>query len=292
MCTHGLRRGAAKCCALAYRDTLIGVYCLMCSRMWAYSFYVWDRAEMTLRLVALVPGGSWHLHALKLGFVVGCALVAAAVRSDAGVMTAANQPRLAAHYPPSRVALAVAATGGAAAKFCITWQLVRPPRTHHCRECDRCVFKFDHHCGWMNNCIGYKNLRLFVLFICFRSILCGYGLLFIAALLTQLYRTVRSGGDAVLIGEPPPAMTPERLTRLVAMARGKQPLYNDGFRCAQPGAASHGNARLADGEGHASPRQLAAAARKPTPRRAARLGHGVLAKAARDGRARDRDRRL
>lgn len=96
------------------------------------------------------------------------------------------------------------------------------------------MFKFDHHCGWLNNCIGYKNLWLFVLFLGFHAALCGYGLLFIAALLLQLYRTVRSGSDVALarwamegggmVGEPPPAMTPERLQRLVGMARGKQPL--------------------------------------------------------------------
>ncbi|MCB0370870.1 MAG: hypothetical protein KDD45_15965 [Bdellovibrionales bacterium] len=27
----------------------------------------------------------------------------------------------------------------------------------HCKRCRRCVEFFDHHCKWLNNCIGAKN---------------------------------------------------------------------------------------------------------------------------------------
>ena len=27
----------------------------------------------------------------------------------------------------------------------------------HCKKCCRCVEYFDHHCKWLNNCIGAKN---------------------------------------------------------------------------------------------------------------------------------------
>ncbi|MCO5557272.1 hypothetical protein L7F22_010833 [Adiantum nelumboides] len=32
----------------------------------------------------------------------------------------------------------------------------------HCRSCDKCVEGFDHHCRWLNNCIGRKNYVSFV----------------------------------------------------------------------------------------------------------------------------------
>ncbi|OMJ87487.1 hypothetical protein SteCoe_10822 [Stentor coeruleus] len=34
--------------------------------------------------------------------------------------------------------------------------------TKHCRDCDRCVLHFDHHCKWLNNCIGVKNYKIYV----------------------------------------------------------------------------------------------------------------------------------
>ena len=38
----------------------------------------------------------------------------------------------------------------------------------HCKICQRCVEDFDHHCIWLNNCIGSKNYRIFYsLIVCF-----------------------------------------------------------------------------------------------------------------------------
>lgn len=38
-------------------------------------------------------------------------------------------------------------------------------KTKHCRKCKRCTAQFDHHCIWLNNCIGAKNYCYFIVLI-------------------------------------------------------------------------------------------------------------------------------
>ncbi|RVD91793.1 zinc finger DHHC domain containing protein [Tubulinosema ratisbonensis] len=35
----------------------------------------------------------------------------------------------------------------------------------HCFKCNACIFKKDHHCIWLNSCIGQNNKKTFIFFL-------------------------------------------------------------------------------------------------------------------------------
>jgi len=61
--------------------------------------------------------------------------------------------------------------------FCVLCKVSVDPRSKHCKACDKCVMGFDHHCKWLNNCIGARNYRPFFLLLTLTElmILCQLG---------------------------------------------------------------------------------------------------------------------
>ncbi|XP_060634545.2 palmitoyltransferase ZDHHC2 [Anolis sagrei] len=76
-------------------------------------------------------------------------------------------------------------TMSGAIRYCDRCQLVKPDRCHHCSVCDKCILKMDHHCPWVNNCVGFSNYKFFLLFLAYSLLYC----LFIAA--TDLHYFIR-----------------------------------------------------------------------------------------------------
>ena len=49
--------------------------------------------------------------------------------------------------------------------LCPTCEVICTADSRHCYICNRCVERFDHHCPWVNNCIGINNHAYFYLYV-------------------------------------------------------------------------------------------------------------------------------
>uniref|UniRef100_A0A3B3QIS7 Palmitoyltransferase n=1 Tax=Paramormyrops kingsleyae TaxID=1676925 RepID=A0A3B3QIS7_9TELE len=80
-------------------------------------------------------------------------------------------------------------TTSGAIRFCDRCQLLKPDRCHHCSVCETCVLKMDHHCPWVNNCVGFSNYKFFLLFLTYSMLYC----VFIAATVFRYFLKFWSG---------------------------------------------------------------------------------------------------
>lgn len=69
--------------------------------------------------------------------------------------------------------------------FCAICKKPKPPRAHHCKRCDRCILRMDHHCQWIGNCIGFNNHKYFLLSLIYSSILLVFSIYMIVACLIK-----------------------------------------------------------------------------------------------------------
>ncbi|EQC40894.1 hypothetical protein SDRG_01959 [Saprolegnia diclina VS20] len=58
---------------------------------------------------------------------------------------------------------------------CSTCKCIKVARSKHCTVCNVCVPRFDHHCGWLNACVGERNYKSFLAFIITNACFLLYG---------------------------------------------------------------------------------------------------------------------
>ena len=44
-------------------------------------------------------------------------------------------------------------------KICLK---AKPSRYYHCRHCQKCIYRLDHHCDFVGNCVGQYNFKVYV----------------------------------------------------------------------------------------------------------------------------------
>jgi hypothetical protein len=95
-------------------------------------------------------------------------LYLSAKRNNQTYINTLNHAEQMRHYPYDRV-LYYPGTA------CRTCKFLKPARSKHCSICKTCVSRMDHHCIWVNNCLGRGNYKWFLALLLSTTILIAYG---------------------------------------------------------------------------------------------------------------------
>ncbi|ORC85991.1 putative Zinc finger DHHC domain containing transmembrane protein [Trypanosoma theileri] len=84
--------------------------------------------------------------------------------------------------------------------MCVTCHVPRPSRSKHCRLCDRCVRRFDHHCPWINNDVAEGTHRWFLLFLVMHAMSCAWASWDLCAIMKGFLVRHRAWGWVLYLG--------------------------------------------------------------------------------------------
>jgi ribosomal protein L40E len=73
-------------------------------------------------------------------------------------------------------------------KYCRRCEQHRPPRAQHCKQCGKCVLRMDHHCPWVQNCVGARNHKYFMLFLFWAFVCCAQYSASVLFLFVKIFR--------------------------------------------------------------------------------------------------------
>ncbi|GLD93019.1 hypothetical protein PINS_up001611 [Pythium insidiosum] len=117
------------------------------------------------------------LHITAFSSLAFMALVShgKAMLTDPGAVPEAAMPPVLANAPKEDIAR----LEDQKYRTCRRCRQFKPSRAHHCSICGRCIIKMDHHCPWVNNCVGIGNHKFFLLFIFYVFCMSAYALILV-----------------------------------------------------------------------------------------------------------------
>lgn len=84
----------------------------------------------------------------------------------------------------------------------------KPERCHHCSACNRCVLNMDHHCPWINNCVGFWNRKYFLLLLVYVLIMTWVTAITMAY---DFYEAIKWGFNNKFFGSDDPELSKRAL---------------------------------------------------------------------------------
>lgn len=117
---------------------------------------------LLLSIPTLGDSSEWHTRFSLALCATMCALYTYVWLKDPGYVEKSHQPAY---------ELLASECNSVPCPTCVT---LKPLRSKHCSSCRRCVYRFDHHCPWINNCIGIGNHAGFLIFLFALAVFCSY----------------------------------------------------------------------------------------------------------------------
>ena len=137
--------------------------------LFGFLYYTTTRVVLWRRLETSV-NGTIHRWVLFATTSLALGLYVASVLCEAGKVPDGWQPDM----EDGNNFWEVKRKGKGLKRFCQKCNAYKPPRAHHCRVCQKCVLRMDHHCVWINNCVGHKNYKAFFLFLFYAVLAVGH----------------------------------------------------------------------------------------------------------------------
>lgn len=124
---------------------------------------------------------------IPIYFILGLAAWLRVLLTNPGVVTSSTEAKLLKVYSYDEIMFT------SDNDPCRTCHLRKPPRSKHCALCNRCVARFDHHCGWVGTCVGLYNNKHFLIFLALHCFIVAHGIVACAELIRAKMQFLISG---------------------------------------------------------------------------------------------------